>query len=71
MASGLSKRFGSNKLLAEFDGQPMILKALQASETFGEHRVVVTRHKDVATLCEEMDVDTPETLRMLQKKPIC
>ncbi len=52
MASGLGKRFGGNKLMAEFHGKPMILKALHASRSFSENRVVVTRHADVATLCQ-------------------
>ena len=56
MASGLGKRFGGNKLMADFDGTPMILSALQASEHMRDHRVVVTRHEDVAALCRKMDV---------------
>ena len=56
MASGLSKRFGSNKLMADFDGKPMILHALQASDSLQDHRVVVTRHTDVAALCQEQGV---------------
>jgi molybdenum cofactor cytidylyltransferase len=56
MASGLSKRFGSNKLLADFNGKPMILHALQASDSLQDHRVVVTRHTDVAALCQEQGV---------------
>ena len=30
MASGLSTRFGSNKLLAPFDGQPLLYRACPA-----------------------------------------
>ena len=56
MASGMGKRFGSNKLMADFDGKPMIWKALQATEGLFEQRVVVTRHEDVARLCEEMGI---------------
>ncbi len=56
MASGLGKRFGSNKLMADFDGNPMILKAVKASESLSEHRVVVTRHEDVAALCQQHGV---------------
>ena len=56
MASGLGKRFGGNKLMADFDGQPMILKALQASEDMKDQRVVVTRHADVAALCQDHSV---------------
>ena len=57
MASGLSKRFGSNKLMADFNGKPMILHALQASDSLKDHRVVVTRHADVAALCQEQGVN--------------
>ena len=56
MASGLGKRFGSNKLMADFHGAPMILQALQASYSFQENRVVVTRHADVAELCRDHGV---------------
>ncbi len=56
MASGLSKRFGSNKLMADFNGKPMILHALQVSDSLKDHRVVVTRHADVAALCQEQGV---------------
>ena len=33
MASGLSTRFGSNKLLAPFDGQPLLCRAFAATDT--------------------------------------
>lgn len=56
MASGMGKRFGSNKLMAEFGGKPMILRALQASESLKEHRIVVTRHADVAEFCRVQGV---------------
>ena len=56
MASGLGKRFGGNKLMADFGGKPMILRALQASEALKAHRVVVTRHQDVADLCQDLGV---------------
>ena len=57
MASGLGKRFGANKLMADFHGKPMILRALAATEGLFSHRVVVTRHESVASLCREQDVD--------------
>lgn len=56
MASGLGKRFGSNKLMADFHGNPLILEALYISRSFKENRVVVTRHQDVARLCHEYGV---------------
>ena len=54
MASGLAKRFGSNKLLAEFDGKPLLCRAFAVTE--GLHRVVVTRSTEVQTLCEECGI---------------
>ena len=56
MASGLSKRFGENKLMADFNGQPMIARILDATEKIFSKRVVVTRHEDVARLCRERDI---------------
>ena len=56
MASGLGKRFGGNKLMADFRGKPLILQALHASRSLKENRVVVTRHEDVAALCREHGV---------------
>lgn len=52
MASGLGTRFGGNKLLADFDGQPLIVRVLDATEGIFAKRVVVTRHEAVAALCE-------------------
>lgn len=53
MASGMGNRFGGNKLMAEFAGKPMILRALAATEGLFDRRVVVTRHEDVARICQE------------------
>ncbi len=57
MASGMSKRFGKNKLLEDFHGSPMILRALQVTEGIVDRRVVVTRHPEVAQLCREQGVE--------------
>ena len=51
MASGLGRRFGSNKLMADFRGKPLILRALDATEGIFERRVVVTRHPEIGELC--------------------
>ena len=57
MASGLSRRFGSNKLLAEFCGQPMLCRAFAATDTqVLAARIVVTRSAEVKALCEERGV---------------
>lgn len=57
MASGMGKRFGGNKLMAEFAGQPMIARILAATEGLADPRVVVTRHTDVAAFCREQGVE--------------
>ena len=57
MASGLGKRFGGNKLMADFAGKPLFLRALEASEGLKDHRVVVTRHADVAEICRDLGVN--------------
>lgn len=57
MASGLGKRFGGNKLMADFHGKPMIQRALDATEGLFTHRVVVTRHESVAKLCRQQHVE--------------
>ena len=56
MASGLGKRFGGNKLMADFDGKPMFLRAVEATEGLFDKRVVVTRHEAVAQVCRERDI---------------
>ena len=57
MASGLGKRFGGNKLMADFMGKPMITYILDAVEGLCSKCVVVTRHKDVAQLAKERNID--------------
>ena len=52
MAYGLSRRFGANKLLADFCGQPMLCRAFAATATPGiSARIVVTRSEEVQALC--------------------
>ncbi len=60
MASGESRRFGGNKLLAEVDGAPLIAHVLQATEGLFAKRVVVTRHAEVAKLCRQAGVNAIE-----------
>ena len=56
MASGLGKRFGGNKLMADFHGKPMFLRAVEATEGLVDGRVVVTRHGDVAQVCRSLSI---------------
>ena len=53
MASGMSKRFGSNKLLCDFRGKPMMVQILRSIKQAGiRPSVAVTRHPEIAQLCE-------------------
>lgn len=57
MASGLGTRFGSNKLMANLDGAPLIAHAIRACDGLFAKRVAVTRHRDVAKLCRSLGVE--------------
>ena len=56
MASGMGKRFGDNKLMADFCGMPMIQRAMDATEDLFSCRVVVTRHERVVALCQAQNI---------------
>lgn len=56
MASGQGKRFGSNKLLAEFQGKSLIQRTLDLTDKLFAKRVVVTRCKEVEELCKAQNV---------------
>ena len=57
MASGMARRFGSNKLLHDFHGEPMMVRILRSTATTTiSHRLVVTRHKEVGEICQAENV---------------
>lgn len=60
MASGLSSRFGSNKLLAEFNGKSLISiildKTTDIVEEYEYERLVLTRTKEVSEYCTEKGI---------------
>ncbi|MGM9582123.1 MAG: nucleotidyltransferase family protein, partial [Phascolarctobacterium sp.] len=56
MASGHSARFGSNKLLQDFHGQPLIQYILNTTQDLFAQRVVVTRYSKIAKLCHEQGI---------------
>ena len=57
MASGMARRFGSNKLLHDFHGEPMMVRILRSTAaTTMSHRLVVTRHKEVEAICQAEQV---------------
>ena len=58
MASGQATRFGSNKLLTDFRGKPLIYKALEITNTsLIAARVVVTRSPELADYCRGQGVE--------------
>lgn len=54
MASGVGARFGGNKLMAELCDVPLVGHVVRATDGLFGRRVVVTRHADVAALCETL-----------------
>ena len=56
MASGMATRFGGNKLMTELGGVPLVGHVVGATDGLFDRRVVVTRHADVAALCEALGV---------------
>ncbi len=58
MASGMGRRFGGNKLMADFSSEPMISRILSATEGIFSQRVVVTRHKEIDQLCRKQGIRT-------------
>jgi len=66
MASGLGKRFGGNKLLAYFGGEPLIYRAVRVSEGLFQRYVLVTRHPEVAVLFK----DAAELSVVLHSEPL-
>ena len=52
MASGMARRFGSNKLLHDFHGQPIMVRILRSmKQAKVDLPVVVTRHPEVVEIC--------------------
>lgn len=58
MASGLGKRFGGNKLLAEFDGKPLAAYIAEATEGLFAERAAATRSPETAALFEKYGIGT-------------
>lgn len=56
MASGLSARYGKNKLLEDLGGRAVILRAVDSLRTAGLVPLVVTRSDAVATLMDREGV---------------
>lgn len=58
LAAGRSARFGSNKLLADFDGGPMVCRALEAIEQIEAERfAAVVSCEEVALLAQNYGFD--------------
>jgi len=51
LAAGRGERFGRNKLLADFDGRPLVCRAMDLAESLRlEHTAVVTGCSEIAAL---------------------
>lgn len=57
MASGLSVRFGQNKLFAKLEGKTFLERILDTTEGIFARRVVVTRSKEAAEFCRKKGVE--------------
>lgn len=57
MASGEGKRFGTNKLMADFGGKPLISHIIDTAKSVFKNIVVVTRHRDVEILCQNTGIN--------------
>ena len=57
MASGLGKRFGSNKLLQEFGGTTLLQRILESTADLFDKRTVVTRSEEVKQFCRKNHVE--------------
>lgn len=66
MASGLSRRFGSDKLIAPFRGRPLLLWALDATDGLFDRRLILTRSAAAAQLAR--DAGTPVRLHELPRR---
>ena len=60
MASGASRRFGSNKLMAELDGKPLIRHVIETAQAAGLDPIVASVddafHAPVVSLCQQLGV---------------
>lgn len=56
LASGLGKRFGHNKLLADLNGKTLIQWVLDATMDIFDERIVVTRSDEIASLCASQNI---------------
>lgn len=67
MASGMARRFGSNKLLHDFHGEPIMVRILRSmKESAVDYPVVVTRHPEVVEICKNEGI--PAILHDLPKR---
>lgn len=53
MAAGNARRFGANKLAADWEGKPLIRRALEAVPSELLHTVVVTQYPEILDMAKE------------------
>ena len=57
MASGKGTRFGSNKLMADLNGKPLLSYAIDNTKDIFDSRTVITRYSEAAKLCSLMNIN--------------
>lgn len=67
MASGMARRFGSNKLLHDFHGEPVMVRILRSVKAAGiDFPIAVTRHPEVVEICNTEGI--PSILHELPRR---
>lgn len=57
LASGLGRRYGSNKLLATVGSAPMVQHILDITNDLFDVRAIITRHQQIATLANAQHIE--------------
>ena len=57
MASGLSRRFGSNKLMADLNGKPLVQHAIDNTEGLFDKVLLLTRSAEVADFASAQGIE--------------
>ncbi len=57
LASGLGRRYGSNKLLANIGNAPMVQHVLDITSNLFDMRAIITRHQQIATLANAQHIE--------------
>ena len=68
VAGGSSKRFGSEKSLAEFQGKPLLTYMLNVAQQISSNILVVVSDEEQKAVCLDYDFTIIETMHLLGLK---